>query len=63
MALINKQNNKNVVPRNAITVEEITNGFTNPFLPNIYQEPTFDDIQVTTHLLNVNVISVPSMAG
>jgi hypothetical protein len=25
--------------------------------------PTFEDIQVTTHLLNSNAISIPSMAG
>jgi hypothetical protein len=35
----------------------------NPVLPKIENEPTFEDIQVTTHLLNANAISIPSMAG
>jgi hypothetical protein len=38
-----------MAPSNALTVEEIINGF--------------EDIQVTTRLLNANAISVPSMAG
>jgi hypothetical protein len=29
----------------------------------IYKNPTFEDIQVTTRLLNANAISIPSMAG
>jgi hypothetical protein len=49
--------------RNALTVEEIVSGFPNPVLPKIYHEPTFEDIQVTPHLLNANAIAVPSMAG
>jgi hypothetical protein len=52
-----------MAPRNALTVEEIVNGFPNPVLPEIDNEPTFEDIQVTTRLLNVNAISVRSMAG
>jgi hypothetical protein len=56
-------NKTNMAPSNALTVEEIINGFPNPFLPKIDNEPTFEDIQVTTHLLNSNAISVPSMAG
>jgi hypothetical protein len=52
-----------MAPSNALTVEEIINGFTNPILPKIDHEPTFEDIQVTTHLLNANAISIPSMAG
>jgi hypothetical protein len=52
-----------MVPSNALTVEEIINGFPNPVLPKIDHEPTFEDIQVTTRLLNANDISIPSMAG
>jgi hypothetical protein len=52
-----------MAPSNTLTVEEIVNGFPNPVLPKIDNEPTFEDIQVTTRLLNVNAISVPSMAG
>jgi hypothetical protein len=52
-----------MAPSNALTVEEIMNGFTNPVLPKIDNEPTFEDIQVKTRLLNANAISVPSMAG
>jgi hypothetical protein len=48
---------------NALTVEEIINGFPNPVLPKIYNEPTFEEINVTTRLLNANAISDPSMAG
>jgi formylmethanofuran dehydrogenase subunit A len=48
---------------NALTVEEIINGFPNPVLPKIDHEPTFEDIQVTTRMLNANAISIPSMAG
>jgi formylmethanofuran dehydrogenase subunit A len=44
-------------------VEEIINGFPNQILPKIDHEPTFEDIQVTTRLLNANAISIPSMAG
>jgi hypothetical protein len=51
------------MPSNAMTVEEIINGFPNPVLPKIDNEPTFEDIQVTTRLLNANAISIPSMAG
>jgi hypothetical protein len=43
--------------------EEIINGFPNPVLPKIDNEPTFEDIQLTTRLRNANTISVPSMAG
>jgi hypothetical protein len=46
-----------MAPSNALTVEEITNGFPNPVLPKIDNEPTFEDIQVTTHLLNAAVSS------
>jgi hypothetical protein len=49
-----------MAPSNALTVEEIINGFPNPVLPDI-DNPTFEDIQVTTRLLNANAISVPSM--
>jgi formylmethanofuran dehydrogenase subunit A len=52
-----------MAPSNALMVEEIINGFTNPILQKIDQEPTFEDIQVTTRLLNANTISIPSMAG
>jgi hypothetical protein len=51
-----------MAPSNALTVDEIINGFPIPFLPTIYKEPTFKDIQVTPRLLNANAISVPSMA-
>jgi hypothetical protein len=52
-----------MAPSNALTVEEIINGFPSPVLPKIDNEPTFNDIQVTTRLLNENAISIPSMAG
>jgi hypothetical protein len=52
-----------MAPINALTVEEIINGFPNPVLPKIDNEPTFEDIQVTTRLLNENAILVPSVAG
>jgi hypothetical protein len=52
-----------MVPRHALTVEEIINGFSNPVLPKIDNEPTYEDIQVTTRLLNENVVSVPSVSG
>jgi hypothetical protein len=52
-----------MAPSNALTVEEIINGFPNPVLPKIDNEPTFEDIQVKNHLLNANAISIPSMAG
>jgi hypothetical protein len=52
-----------MAPSNALTVEEIINGFPNPVLPKIDNEPTFEDIQITTRLLNSNEISIPSMAG
>jgi hypothetical protein len=45
-----------MVPSNALTVEEIINGFPDPVLSNIDNEPTFEEIQVTTHLLNANAI-------
>jgi hypothetical protein len=52
-----------MVPSNAPTVEEIINRFSKPILPNIDHKPTFEDIQVTTCMLNANAISIPSMAG
>jgi hypothetical protein len=52
-----------MAPSNALTVEEIINGFPNLVLPQIDNEPTFEDIQVTPRLLNANAISVPSMVG
>jgi hypothetical protein len=52
-----------MAPSNALTVEEIINGFPNPMLPKIDHDPTFEDIQVTIRLLNANAISIPSMAG
>jgi hypothetical protein len=52
-----------MAPSNTPTVEEIINGFPNPVLPKIDSEPNFEDIQVTTCVLNANAISVPSMAG
>jgi hypothetical protein len=52
-----------MAPSNALTVEEIINGFPNPILPKIYHEPTFEDIQLTPRLLNANAISIPSMTG
>jgi hypothetical protein len=49
---------------NALTVEEIIIiGFPNPVLPKIDNDPTFEDIQITTRLLNANLISILSMAG
>jgi hypothetical protein len=57
------QNNTNMAPRNALTVEEIINGFPNPFLPKIDNDLTFEDIHITTRLLNANAISIPYMAG
>jgi hypothetical protein len=48
-----------MAPSNALTVEEIINGFPNPILPKIYHEPTFEDIQVKTRLFNTNAISFP----
>jgi hypothetical protein len=52
-----------MAPSNALTVEEIINGFPNPILPKIDHESMFEDIQVTTRPLNANAISIPSMAG
>jgi hypothetical protein len=52
-----------MVPSNTRTVEEIINGFPNPVLPKTDNEPTFEDVQVTTRLLNANSISIPSTAG
>jgi formylmethanofuran dehydrogenase subunit A len=52
-----------MAPSNALTVEEIINGFPNSILPKIDHEPTFEDIQVTTRMLNANAIFIPSMAG
>jgi hypothetical protein len=52
-----------MAPSNALTVEEIINGFPNPILPKIDHESTFQDIQVTTRLLNANAISIPPMLG
>jgi hypothetical protein len=52
-----------MAPRNALTVEEIINRFLSPALPKIDNEPTFEDIQITTRLMNANVISIPSTAG
>jgi hypothetical protein len=52
-----------MAPSNALMVEEIINGFHNPVLPKIDNTPTFEDIQITTRLLNANAISIPSMAG
>jgi hypothetical protein len=57
------QNKFNMAPSNALTVEEIINGFPNPVLPKIDNEPIFEDIQITTRLLNANAISITSMAG
>jgi hypothetical protein len=57
------QNNTNIAPSNALTVEEIINGFPNPVLPKIDNDPTFEDIQITTCLLNENAISIPCMVG
>jgi hypothetical protein len=57
------QNNTNMAPSNALTVEEIINGFPNPVLPKIDNETTFQYMQVKTRLLNANSISIPSMEG
>jgi hypothetical protein len=35
-----------MAPSNALTVEEIINGFPNHVLPKIDNEPTFEDIHV-----------------
>jgi hypothetical protein len=56
------QNNTGMAPSNALTVDEIINRVTNPVLPKIDNEPTFEEIQITTRLLNANAISIPSMA-
>jgi hypothetical protein len=52
-----------MVTRPALMVEEIINGFPKPVLPKIDHEPTSEDIQVTTRLLNTNTIYVPSLSG
>jgi hypothetical protein len=52
-----------MAPSTALTVEEMINGSPNTILPKIDHEPTFEDIQVTSDLLNTNAISIPSMAG
>jgi hypothetical protein len=52
-----------MAPSNALTIEEIINRFPNPVLPQIKNEPIFEDIQITTRLLNANAISIPSMEG
>jgi hypothetical protein len=52
-----------MAPSNALTVEEIINGFPNPILPKIDNDPTFEDIKITTRLLNDNTINIPSMTG
>jgi formylmethanofuran dehydrogenase subunit A len=43
-------------------VEEIINASPKPVLPKIDREPIFEDIQVTTRLLNANTISISAMA-
>jgi hypothetical protein len=50
-----------MAPNNALTVEEIINSFQNPVISKIDHEPTFEDIQLTTRILNANAISVPSV--
>jgi predicted secreted protein len=60
MALTNTQH---MAPINALTVEEVINGFPNPVLPKVDHEPTFKDIHIKTRILNSNAISVPSMDG
>jgi hypothetical protein len=59
------QTNKktNMAPYNALTVDDIINGFPTPVLPKINHKPTFEYFQVTNHILNANAISVPSMSG
>jgi hypothetical protein len=57
------QNNINMAPINALRVEVIINGFPNPVLPKIDNEPTFEDTQITARMLNANTISIPSMVG
>jgi hypothetical protein len=52
-----------MAPSNAPTVEEIINIFPKPILPKIDHKPTFEDIQVTTCLLNANAIFIQSMTG
>jgi hypothetical protein len=52
-----------MVPIDTLAAEEIINGFPNHVTPKINHEPTFEDIQVTTRLLNAYIISIPSMAG
>jgi hypothetical protein len=51
-----------MAPSNALTVEEIINGFPKPVLPKIENKPFSEDIQIKTRLLNANAISIPSMA-
>jgi hypothetical protein len=52
-----------MAPSNALTVEEIINIFPNHVLPKINNEPNFEDIQITTRLLNANEVSISSMSG
>jgi hypothetical protein len=52
-----------MAPSNALTVKEIINGFPNPVLLKIDNEPTFEYIQIKTRLLNANAVSIPPMAG
>jgi hypothetical protein len=52
-----------MAPHHALTVEEIINGIPDPVLPKIDHDPIFEDIQVTTSLLNANTIYVPSLSG
>jgi hypothetical protein len=52
-----------MVLTSALMVEESINGFPSLVIPKIDNEPTFEDIQATTSLLNANSISVPSTAG
>jgi hypothetical protein len=44
-------------------VEEIINGFPTHVLPKVDHGPTFEEIHIKTHLINVNLMSAPFMSG
>jgi hypothetical protein len=52
-----------MAPSNALTFDKIINRFLYPVLPKIDSKPAFEEIKITTRLLNANAISIPSMAS
>ena len=54
--------NKNNMGTPALTVDEMIDGFPNPILPSVLNEPVFEDIMMTHKLLSANCISIPSGA-